>query len=130
MLSGSLCTAGDALMLKSVLTQAVYGESVACRVRKGRSMLFSGKNCHLVLLGHGLYCYPIGSNKPPFSELDLSASAALSVSNNTTFTIKDQTWTTYSFQAASVDGRNTWLAALRQVPGLSRYTCKYGRGQR
>ena len=89
-----------------------------CRIRKGRSLLFSGKECHLVLLGHFLYCYPVNNNKTPFSELDLSFQAQLSVSNSTTFSIKDQTWTTYSFQAANTEDRNVWLSALRCVEGL------------
>lgn len=73
-----------------------------------------------MLLGHYFYCYPgrDSSAKPPFNELDLSRGAHLSVSNATTFTVKDQTWTTYTFQTASLEERNTWLSALRLVPGL------------
>ncbi|KAK9814047.1 hypothetical protein WJX73_010381 [Symbiochloris irregularis] len=90
------------------------------KVRKGKSLFSSGKECHLVLLGHYFYCYPgrDGSSKPPFNELDLSRNAHLSVTNSTTFTVKDQTWTTYTFQAATTEERNTWLSALRLVPGL------------
>lgn len=90
-------------------------------MRKGRSVLFSGKLCHVVLLGSHLYCYPVGDHKPPFSELDLSAGADLHVSNNTTFIIKDQTWTSYMFQARNLEERNTWLGALQLVEGLHRY---------
>lgn len=92
----------------------------ARRIRRNKSLFFSGKSCHLVLLGHCLYCYPLGSSKPPFSELDLSSDAQMSIHNSITFSIKDQTWTTYMFQAETTEDRNTWLSALRHVEGLGR----------
>ena len=114
------CT-GSWLRVANERSSAYERMLLSGRCRRGKSLFSSGKDCHLVLLGHFLYCYPVGDNKTPFSELDLSANAALSVSGSTSFTVKDQTWTTYSFNAATTEERNVWLSALQHVQGLSRW---------
>lgn len=73
-----------------------------------------------MLSQYTLCCYPLGSEKTPFSSIDLSQDAQLHVGGKQTFTIRDQGHSTYHFSFVSQAEKNKWLTAFQSVGGLQR----------
>ena len=101
-----------------------YHPALTLRCTRGRIRkslhLGQGKEFNLMLTQHTLSCFPLGSEKTPFTSLDLSSNAVLSVGGKQSFTIRDQTHTTYHFFFPSQAEKLHWMAAFQQIGGLQR----------
>ena len=73
-----------------------------------------------MLTQHVLACFPLGSEKTPFTSLDLSSLATLTVGGKQSFNIRDQTHTTYHFFMTSQAEQHAWMRAFQQIGGLQR----------